>query len=213
VFVRMLGKVVVVVGVTACGKTTVGKLLVENLKTNKGKVNEDLWKFYDADEFHSDENKAKMHQGIPLQDEDRLPWLLRLQQLIRESIISGQNIVLACSALKRSYRAILVGLKRDLQSEITTPENLEKEVTSNVAMVYLRCSESTIQKRIEKRKGHFMSVHLVRSQFDTWQDFDEIEQRTFFVIIVDVKDEDQAGDVSNKICQSLSPFHSCSNTN
>src|SRR5690348_5666447 len=96
--------VIVVMGVSGSGKTTVGERLAERLG----------WAFYDADDFHSEANKRKMHAGIPLTDADRLPWLAALQDLIRESDAAGRSIVLACSALREQFRQSLAAAVRRL---------------------------------------------------------------------------------------------------
>ncbi len=89
--------IVVLMGVTGSGKTTVGKVLAKELG----------WKFYDADDYHPPENIEKMHRGIPLTDEDRKPWLQALAKLIDDARDRGENIVLACSALKHAYQEYL----------------------------------------------------------------------------------------------------------
>ena len=89
--------VVVLMGVTGSGKTTVGKVLAKELG----------WKFYDADDYHPAANIEKMHRGIPLTDEDRKPWLQTLARLIDDARDRGENIVLACSALKHAYQEYL----------------------------------------------------------------------------------------------------------
>src|SRR3981081_3392525 len=90
--------VIVVMGVTGSGKTTIGTLLAARLG----------WDFADADEFHSPENKAKMHQGIPLTDADRAPWLAALRDQIATWLAENKNAVMAASALKQNYRDILL---------------------------------------------------------------------------------------------------------
>src|SRR5919206_1828450 len=90
--------VIVVMGVAASGKTTVGRMLAEELG----------WAFYDADDFHPRANVEKMSSGVPLDDEDRRPWLETLRELIKECLSLGRDAVLACSALKESYRERLL---------------------------------------------------------------------------------------------------------
>lgn len=86
--------IVIVFGVSGAGKTTIGKLLAEQLG----------WRFYEADDFHPRANIEKMYSGRPLTDEDRWPWLQRLREQIRGSLAAKENAVLACSALKHAYR-------------------------------------------------------------------------------------------------------------
>ena len=134
--------VIVLMGVTGCGKTTVGKLLADQLG----------WQFYDADDFHPPENVEKMRSGIPLDDTDRVPWLQALSDLIHQSEGEGADFVLACSALKHDYRKLLrVGLKP-------------------VRFVYLRGTAELIRERLEARRGHYMNPKLLRSQFDTLEE-------------------------------------------
>ncbi|XP_072815316.1 probable gluconokinase isoform X6 [Vicugna pacos] len=100
---------VLVMGVSGSGKSTVGALLASELG----------WKFYDADDYHPEENLQKMGKGIPLSDQDRIPWLCTLHDILQREVASGQHVVLACSALKKVYRDILIQgkdgapLKRD----------------------------------------------------------------------------------------------------
>src|SRR5512138_2398168 len=111
--------VIVVMGVSGSGKTTVAKLLAERLG----------WQFAEADEFHSPANVAKMRGGMPLTDEDREPWLAAIAEFIDEARASAKPAVVTCSALKRRYRDILVGPRRD------------------VALVYLKGDYDTIASR------------------------------------------------------------------
>ena len=130
--------VIIIYGVSAVGKTTVGERLAADLS----------WKFYDADDFHSAANKAKMASGTPLTDDDREGWLETLRQLIAATLDDGQNAVLACSALKQKYRDLL-------------------RVNDAVKFVLLYADYDTIEKRIVERKHHFMNPDLLKSQFDT----------------------------------------------
>jgi gluconokinase len=129
--------IVLVMGVTGAGKTTVGGLLAEQLG----------WEFVDADRFHSAENVEKMRQGIRLSDADRGPWLRAIHEEIVKWVSEGRNVVLACSALKQSYREqLLIG-----------PE---------VQLVYLRGSREVIASRLRQRQGHFVGEGLLASQFE-----------------------------------------------
>jgi len=134
--------VVVLMGVSGAGKTTIGRLLADGLG----------WEFQDADELHSDANKAKMASGIALTDADRAPWLACIRDLIAKSLTRNTNAVLACSALRQSYR-----------DRITVdPER--------VKIVYLKGSRELIGLRIADRKFHFMSKNLLDSQFETLEE-------------------------------------------
>ena len=128
--------IVIVFGVSGAGKTTIGKLLAEELG----------WRFYEADDFHSQANIDKLRRGIPLADEDRWPWLENLRQLIKRSFEAGENAVLACSALKRAYRERL-------------------RVIDQVKFVFLRGGYALVEKQLRQRRGHFMDTTLLRSQF------------------------------------------------
>lgn len=123
-------------GVTGSGKTTVGKLLAEQLH----------WQFADADDFHSAANKEKMSRGLGLTDAERGPWLESIHQTMLGWEKSGQNAVLACSALKQAYRELL-------------SENV------NTKFVYLRGTAELILERLGHRKGHYATGELVASQF------------------------------------------------
>lgn len=125
-------------GVSGSGKTTIGKLLSE--KTGIP--------FFDADDFHPANNIEKMKNSIPLSDEDRFPWLNTLANKTMDWENSG-GAILACSALKESYR-----------------ELLNKNV-NNPIWIYLNGSFEQIKKRIESRNSHFMKASLLKSQFDT----------------------------------------------
>ena len=129
--------IVVVMGVTGAGKTTVGRALAEALGAE----------FLDADDYHPPASVAKMHGGVPLTDADRAPWLARLNAVLRERAASGAAAVLACSALKASYRDVLL---KDLP---------------DARLVYLRGSRETIAARLAGRRGHYMNPGLLESQF------------------------------------------------
>ncbi|MFM5900220.1 MAG: gluconokinase [Dolichospermum sp.] len=123
-------------GVSGAGKTTIGKLLAELLN----------WEFRDADNFHKLANIKKMQMGISLNDDDRMPWLEDLQVAIRNWLQENKNVVLACSALKTSYRQMLI-------------------IDSRIQLVYLQGSFDVIENRLKARTNHFMTEKLLRSQF------------------------------------------------
>ncbi|MEL7009743.1 MAG: gluconokinase [Cyanobacteria bacterium J06629_2] len=132
----------VIMGVSGSGKSTVGKLLGDRTG----------WNFYDADDFHPQENVDKLSSGVALTDSDRLPWLRELQKLISSTLDSNQSGILACSALKSEYRQIL------------------QQDNDGVVFVYLQGDYDFIQERIRQRHGHFMSPDLLKSQFDTLEE-------------------------------------------
>jgi gluconokinase len=131
--------IVLIMGVAGSGKTTIGTLLAESL----------VWEFQDADDFHSPANIEKMRLGIPLDDADRIPWLQDIRIAIAQWLQENRNVVLACSALKASYRQFLVG------------------DSSDIKIVYLKGSDKIIQKRLQERQNHFMGEKLLNSQFNT----------------------------------------------
>jgi gluconokinase len=132
--------VLVLMGVSGSGKTTVGKVLARGLG----------WTFVEADEFHSAANVAKMRAGIPLTDADRRPWLDALRVRIDRACTEGENVVLACSALKHAYQ-----------------DYLERDDPACVHYIYLHGSEELLRKRLAERQGHFMNPQLLHSQFET----------------------------------------------
>lgn len=131
--------VIILMGVSGVGKTAVGKRLAEALG----------WRFLEGDDFHPLANVAKMAAGIPLTDEDRMPWLERLRELVAEVLARGEGAVLACSALKRSYRQLLT----------VDP--------ARVRWVYLWAPREVIASRLLRRTGHFMPPALLGSQLET----------------------------------------------
>jgi len=135
-------------GVSGCGKTTVGSMVAQRLG----------WAFRDADSFHPPENIAKMSAGLPLNDQDRLPWLLAIQTFMRTENAAGRSAVVACSALKQQYRDLLL---------FGDPQ---------VRFAHLHGSRDLIATRLGERKGHFMPASLLDSQFATLEVTDDIER-------------------------------------
>jgi gluconokinase len=134
--------VMIVMGVSGSGKSTIGALLARRLH----------WEFEDADWLHPASNVDKMHNGIPLTDEDRWPWLHAVAAWIDKTRVSGGHAVVACSALKRRYRDILIGDRTD------------------VRLVYLMGDETLIARRIATRHEHFMPRSLLHSQFEALEE-------------------------------------------
>jgi gluconokinase len=137
----------VVMGVSGSGKSTIADKLAERLR----------WTFEDGDRFHPASNVAKMSAGHPLTDEDRWPWLRAIADEIDRVCKEGQHVVIACSALKRAYRDILVHGRND------------------VRIVYLSGTQELIASRLALRKGHFMPPGLLASQFKTLEPPDQSE--------------------------------------
>jgi len=129
-------------GVSGCGKTTIGKALATKLG----------WDFYDADDFHSSENIAKMSRGDPLDDDDRASWLVSLHTLISTCLKENKYGVLACSALKERYRQVLLAGNQGM------------------LIVYLKGDYDLIWARMMARSGHYMKPELLKSQYDVLEE-------------------------------------------
>ena len=129
----------IVMGVSGSGKSTIGERLARRI----------AWRFEDGDRFHPAANVAKMSAGQPLTDDDRWPWLLAIADEIDRACAAGEHAVIACSALKRTYRDILVHGRSD------------------VRIIFLNGTQDLIANRLSQRKGHFMPPGLLASQFKT----------------------------------------------
>jgi len=176
--------VVVLMGVSGCGKTTVGLEFIDLIQQHSSSSSSSCSKnhcciFLDADDFHPEENIAKMRDKVPLTDSDRLPWLLRLNQEIKKVATTtplnrdckkGEEIpfviVLACSALRRVYRA-----------------RLTEGIEDHFVFAPLVGDFDHIRDRLEARRDHFFNKDLLRSQFDTLEDITPEEAQHYFRVV------------------------------
>jgi carbohydrate kinase (thermoresistant glucokinase family) len=140
--------IVLLMGVSGCGKTTVGRLLAAALNA----------RFEEGDTFHPAANVEKMSRGEPLTDDDRLPWLHAIAAAIARAEAAGEAAVFSCSALKRRYRDILRGTSTQLR------------------LVHLAGTEALVRSRLDARRGHFMPPTLLPSQFRTLETPDRDER-------------------------------------
>ncbi|AWU98246.1 gluconokinase [Burkholderia sp. JP2-270] len=134
--------ILIAMGVSGAGKSRIGEMLAERLSCS----------YTDGDAFHSAANKEKMHNGIPLTDDDRWPWLRSIRESIEEKQRAGETAVFTCSSLKRSYRDVLRGTDTD------------------VRFVYLQGSFDVLRERLKTRTGHFFDPSLLKSQLDTLEE-------------------------------------------
>ncbi|RWY91695.1 adenylyl-sulfate kinase [Rhizobium leguminosarum] len=148
---------IIVMGVSGCGKSSVGEKLAEALHLA----------FVEGDALHPAANVEKMSKGIPLTDEDRMPWLDRIGEDIKASLGKNEGIIVSCSALKRLYR-----------------DRLRAAAGGNLFFVYLEGSRALLMKRMAERKGHFMPVSLLDSQLATL----EVPTGEPGVVTVDIDD-------------------------
>jgi gluconokinase len=135
-------RVLLLMGVSGCGKTTTGQRLAKRLN----------WTFRDGDSFHPDANVAKMSAGLPLTDEDRWPWLDAIGAWIDDAHLQDTPVIVTCSALKRVYRMRLLQNRPDMR------------------LIYLKGSKSLIADRMSRRRNHFMPPTLLDSQFATLEE-------------------------------------------
>lgn len=129
--------IILLMGVAGSGKTTVGRLLAERLR----------WSYYEADDFHPAANKAKMGAGVPLNDEDRAPWLEAIHRAMQDCARQERPAVFTCSALKARYREVL------------------GEGLTQLKWVYLNASRELLLDRLRHRSAHFMKASMLDSQF------------------------------------------------
>ena len=158
--------VIVLIGPMGCGKSTVGGVLSVRLG----------WRFEDGDDFHPEQNKIKMQKGLPLDDDDRLPWLYILRDILKEAKENGDDLILACSALKRRYRRIL---------------GIDQQA---IHSVYLMGTEELLRQRITSRSHEYMSNSLLSSQLETLE-----EPETGLTIEIDASPADIVEKIINEL--------------
>jgi gluconokinase len=159
----------IVMGVSGSGKSTIGDKLAERLG----------WTYQDGDRFHPASNVAKMSAGQPLTDEDRWPWLRAIAKEIDRICEAREHAVIACSALKRAYRDVLVHGRND------------------VRIIYLNGTQDLIASRLALRKGHFMPPGLLASQFKTLEPPDLSENP--MIVSIDASIEAIVDDIVHKL--------------
>ena len=142
IILKMDIRFLILMGVSGSGKTTVGKAIASKLG----------WDFYDADDFHPQENIIKMETGMPLNDSDRAPWLASLHDLIASCLTRNDAGILACSALKERYRQKLV------------------EGNDGLQLIYLKGSYDLIWSRMSARQDHYMKPEMLQSQFEALEE-------------------------------------------
>ncbi len=138
----MCAQIIIVMGVSGCGKTTIGKIIADVKR----------FVFVDGDDLHPQTNIKKMQSGIPLNDEDRSSWLKQIIQTACTVAADGNSCVIACSALKRKYRDVL------------------RAGIQNISFVFLKASYEKVYQQMVTRKSHFMPMDLLKSQFDTLEE-------------------------------------------
>ncbi len=167
--IAKLPSALIVMGVSGSGKSTIADKLAERLD----------WAFEDGDRFHPASNVAKMSAGHPLSDEDRWPWLRAIADEIDRVCKTGQHAVIACSALKRAYRDILVHGRND------------------VRIIFLKGTQGLIASRLALRKNHFMPPGLLDSQFKTLEPPGESENPV--TVSIDASVEAIVDDIVNRL--------------
>lgn len=183
------GGIVLLMGVSGAGKTAVGQRLADRLG----------WSFVDADDLHPAANVARMKAGVPLTDEDRLPWLLSVRAAMVEHAESGRSLVVACSALKHAYRELLFEGPEKQTGRQTGQDEGKREGTGEseapggrveTRLVYLRAAPEVLERRLRERRGHFFDPGLLASQLETLEE--PTGEESSEALVVDADEELEA---------------------
>ncbi|PAA70861.1 hypothetical protein BOX15_Mlig003187g1 [Macrostomum lignano] len=158
--------VFIVMGPSGCGKTSIAAAMASHFRLP----------YAEADDFHSEASQSKMRRGEPLTDADRLPWLLELHRRVADWLAAGQDAVITCSALKRSYRRLLMTGRTDEASAVSTDAD-----ASAVLFIHLAVPRETLLARVAARRGHFFPAGLVESQLACLEPPDPAEEPAVLV--------------------------------
>ncbi|CAL8087776.1 unnamed protein product [Orchesella dallaii] len=189
----------IVCGPCACGKSEIASALAAHFQVP----------FVDADALHSETNIQKMSAGIPLTDQDRLPWLQQVRKELiqkqRKDLPEDENppvtVVGACSALKRTYRDILAGRGVGGSGDADISEGTASDGDLLTIFVFLKCSEEVLQKRLNARQGHFMKANMLSSQLATLELPQETTEGNRALIV------DGDKDLSQVVAESIEKLH------
>ncbi|MBC6112557.1 gluconokinase [Pedobacter fastidiosus] len=165
-----MAKLIILMGVSGSGKTSIGEALAQKISAQ----------FIDGDHLHSQRNIDKMASGIPLTDADRYDWLKLIGEVGKREVDNNINCIIACSALKKSYR------------DIIRAEN------ENLIFIYLKGSFELIESRLSSRKGHYMPKGLLKSQFDV---LEEPKDEETDVITIEINQD--ISEIINEIIKSV----------
>ncbi|XP_069555586.1 probable gluconokinase [Brachyistius frenatus] len=177
----------IIMGVSGCGKSSLGLLLSEKFG----------WPLHEGDDFHPQENTEKMTRGEPLTDQDRVSWLLKLHEVIQRERRSGSDALVVCSSLKRHYRQILLYGSKALASSSSPDQEISPPSSPDVFFLFLHGDYDVIHQRLAARRGHYMKADMLRSQFDVLEP--PLKEENGFTVDVGRSITDVAAEVEKHI--------------
>ncbi|XP_056147854.1 probable gluconokinase isoform X2 [Lampris incognitus] len=184
----------IIMGVSGCGKSTLGAFLSEKLG----------WALYEGDDFHPKENIEKMADGKPLTDQDRLPWLLKLHDVISKERCSSCDAIVVCSALRRLYRQILLHGHQAVTSSTCPDQEIPLPIIPDVHFIFLYGTYELIHRRMAARRGHFMNVDMLRSQFSVLEP--PLEEKNVLPLDIKMSVPDIAMEIEKHLLSLKSPL-------